>query len=374
MSPPILHVTTNFAGRGGAEMMMARLVNARPERCAIIAAIMDVSDECRRLVTHPAARVLALEASSAAGMGIAAVRLAKLIRREQPSAVLCWMYHANVIGALGATIARYRGPVVWNVRHSWDTPSADSRSTRVAMRLGRMFRRIPSGIIFNSKRSLEQHAAVGYGHANSCVIPNGFVLPPHSKIVPRRPYRVGMAARFHPQKAFPDFLAAVPRVLAAQPDVEFVAAGRGVSRDNPEFMHQVPRGAECVSLFGEVRNMSEFYRSLDLFVLSSSFGEGFPNVLAEAMSHGVPCVTTNVGDAAFVVGETGMVVPPRDPEALSQAILVMLALAPHEYVHRAAAARERVERLFDIDAIARQYDNFILCPAARPQREPPAPR
>ena len=92
---------------------------------------------------------------------------------------------------------------------------------------------------------------------------------------------------------------------------------------------------------------------------TSIYGEAFPNVLGEAMACGVPCVATDVGDSAFIVGDTGFVVPPDDPQALADAWECVLRMNPHERLAMGARARERVAREFDIVVIRKRYEQVF---------------
>jgi glycosyltransferase involved in cell wall biosynthesis len=108
--------------------------------------------------------------------------------------------------------------------------------------------------------------------------------------------------------------------------------------------------------------------ALDVACSASAYGEGFPNVLGEAMACGVPCVTTDVGDAAAIVGETGWVVPPRDPRALAAMLGAALALSPAARGRRGAAARDRVARQFSQDAFIGRYAALYRALAAPSRR------
>jgi glycosyltransferase involved in cell wall biosynthesis len=95
--------------------------------------------------------------------------------------------------------------------------------------------------------------------------------------------------------------------------------------------------------------------ALDLAVSSSAFGEGFPNVLGEAMAAGVPCVTTDVGDSRAIVGDTGRTVPPQAPEALAEAMLDLLNLPAIERRALGMAARQRIADNYEIGDVAQRY-------------------
>jgi len=102
--------------------------------------------------------------------------------------------------------------------------------------------------------------------------------------------------------------------------------------------------------------MGRLYSAFDIATLSSAFGEGCPNVLGEAMSCGVPCVATDCGDAAEIVGQTGAVVAPRDPDALAAAWDRLITLGPDGRRSLGASARERILRSYNIVTVVRRYE------------------
>src|SRR5207253_3772281 len=111
-------------------------------------------------------------------------------------------------------------------------------------------------------------------------------------------------------------------------------------------------------LIGPRRDVPRLMAALDLAVSSSAYGEGFPNVLAEAMATGVPCVTTDVGDSSLIVGATGDVVPPRDPDALAAAMLRVIQQDPEARLARGRAARARIVEQFDLPVAVRRYESL----------------
>jgi glycosyltransferase involved in cell wall biosynthesis len=103
------------------------------------------------------------------------------------------------------------------------------------------------------------------------------------------------------------------------------------------------------------RDVHRVLNAFDIHALSSAFGEGFPNVLGEAMATGVPCVVTDIGDSGMIVGDTGIVVPPRDPAALANGWRRLLDLPPQEFATLRLRARQRVVTEFSLAASVRQY-------------------
>ena len=361
----IMHVITNLTASAGAETMLSRLLRVSPEKQLLVVSLMSISDRNRKLANNPAVEFHALGATSIYGMARSILTLARMVRQRRPSAIVCWMYHAMAVGTLAQKISGVAIPVFWNVRQSLDDPASLSASTRIALKITKLLSGTPAGIVYNSARALDLHSDFGFRNANSQVIPNGFDLPlvEHARPAARV---LGIAARLHPQKDHATFFAAAAATLRNHPSARFIAAGANLTPDNFE-LRQIIESAglpmDAVELRGEVADMGTFYRDIDAIVLSSRT-EGFPNVIGEAMSYGRPAVSTDVGDAAAIIGSTGFVVPPGDPAALAEAMGRMLTMPEDGYAALSIAARRRIEQHYSLGRVAQLYDNFIGRPAA----------
>ncbi|MFH1243473.1 MAG: glycosyltransferase, partial [Pseudomonadota bacterium] len=159
----------------------------------------------------------------------------------------------------------------------------------------------------------------------------------------------------------PNFFAAARKVSAALPGVNFTLCGEGMNEQNSEVLEMIQRNglADKTLLLGQRDDMYDIFPAFDINTLSSLF-EGFPNVLGEAMACGVPCVATDVGDSAYIIGDTGRVVAPGNPEALAQAWLELLSMPSEEMLQLGAEARKRIEEKFSISKVTRQYESFYL--------------
>ena len=362
----IMHVITNYMANAGAETMLSRLARASPE-AVLIVSLIDISDR-NRLLAGEHARVERLSMHSGVGAASGVFQLARLIAREKPGVIVCWMYHAFLAGLLAQRLSLHSTPLFWNVRQSLDDPAALSRSTRTALHICKRLSHLPTGIIYNSSRSLELHRRLGFQNSNVEVIPNGFDSVEERPLVRLTPQVFGIAARFHPQKDYETFFRAAALFLKRRPDVRFVAVGAGLSRDNVEVCNMMAAAGlpeAAIDLRGQVDDMAAFYRDIDVLVLSSRT-EGFPNVVAEAMSHGKPVVTTDVGDAALVVGDTGVVVPPRNEQALAEGMSRMMDLGQDDYAALSLAVKQRIDDRFSLAQIVTRYSNFLERPGRVP--------
>jgi glycosyltransferase involved in cell wall biosynthesis len=355
----MMHVITNFAANAGAETMLSRLLHAT-DGPATVVSLIDVSERNRKLCgSNVRFESLGIRSLSRAATGL--VDLSRIIARDNPRVIVCWMYHAMVAGTIAARLSRKPIPVFWNIRQSIEDPSALSGSTRVALQLSRRLSSLTTGIIYNSARAEELHRRIGFCSRNVAVIPNGFspVVNPPPVSATRQVF--GIAARLHPQKDHETFFQAAALLHRQCPQTRFIAAGAGLTPDNPslaKMMLAAGLPGDAVDLRGEIDDMDRFYRDIDVLVLSSRT-EGFPNVVAEAMSYGKPVVTTDVGDSAATVGGTGIVVPPGNPQALADGMRKMLGLGTDEYAALSTAARERIDEHFSLPQVVRHYDRFL---------------
>lgn len=359
--PNLLHIITNFEGRGGAEIMMARLVDAFEGVDQRIISLRTCSDDLRSMITRKDVPVDALGIGSVPSLLTKTRELARQIAAYQPDVILSWMYHAALVGTIAARMARHRGRNYWNIRHSLQDTSIESRNTKLAMAACKLLSRKPDGIVFVSGRAEQEHLALGWKPRASRVIHNGLVSTTATSVRARRPLIYGTAARFNPAKDYGTLLKAVEMVVATDPSVTFILAGRGVSRDNESFMQLVEPlviPEKNLRLCGEISDMRAFYKEIDVFVLPSRT-EGFGNVLIEAMASGRPCISTDTGDAADIVGDSGRIVPTQNPTALANAILTMASQSPSAYAGLATHAQEIVRERFGIQTIAAAYRDFM---------------
>jgi glycosyltransferase involved in cell wall biosynthesis len=362
----VAHIITDLEP-AGAEHMLLRLVEGAP-RTHIEHAVISLTTRgpFGDRIAQAGIPVFALGMRPGRPDPRALWRLVRLLRRLRPAIVQTWLYHADFAGLLAGKLAGV--PVVWNIRCAELDPRDHPASLMTLLRALTLASRYPAAVICNSHAGQRAHERLGYAPRRWAVIPNGFDVDtfrpfPEAPIALRRELDlpadaklIGLLARFHPMKDHATFLRAAKIVIDAKPDVHFVAAGRGVDAAlslNALLDELVLRSR--VSLLPERRDTFEFLAGLDT-AISSSYSEGFPNVIGEAMACGTPCVVTDVGDSAEIVRDTGVIVPPRNPAALAAGIVRVLELddAAREALGRAARARIIAE--FSIERIAAQYE------------------
>jgi glycosyltransferase involved in cell wall biosynthesis len=302
------------------------------------------------------------------------LRLLRLLRELKPDLVHTWMYHADLLGGVAARLVGI-GNLVWCIRNSDLSTETSKRSTHIVMKICALLSGwLPKYIITCSTRAASIHVAAGYAGEKFILIPNGFDLLKFKPdvnardnvraelgILPGTPI-IGLVARDDPQKNHIGFIEAVARAKKFLPKFHFVLVGRGVDCDN-QVISSAINYAGLTSDFHLLGDRSDVHRlmaAFDFLVSSSLYGEAFPNVLGEAMACGLPCVATDVGDSAEILGSSEWVVSPGDVDELAR-VLVKLATLPNEKrIVLGRLARKRVLDCYEIGNVTRRYEELYF--------------
>ena len=373
----VTHVITGLE-LGGAEMMLYKLLGALDrERFEPTVISLSTLGPLAPRIAALGIPVSALGMSPGLSIAHPPVRpLARLARRlgaRRPQIVHTWMYHADLLGGALAR-ASSDAKVIWGLRGSLDPQLSKRNSLLVARACALTSGLLPHRIVSCSQQLAEMHAQLGYDSRRMLVIPNGFdlsLLAPdealrvHTRVrlgVGEGELLVGNVGRYHPQKDHRTFVRAAGEIARERPEVRFVLCGPGVDRANGElagWIAQAGIAGRC-ELLGAVEDPRGVFNALDVLVCSSAFGEGFPNVLGEAMACGVPCVTTDVGDAAAIVADPGRVVAARDWRALARAIGAVLSLPGGERRALGERSRVRVRQNYSLEDVAGRFEALYL--------------
>jgi len=360
----VVHLITGLEA-GGAERMLTRVATGSDrDRFASLVISMTAGGPIEGILRRAGIRVetLGMPRGRADPRGI--LRLLRILREWRPHLLQTWLYHADLFG-LSVRLLGHAPRLLWNIRCTESVGAATL--SRVLGRCSAM----PDGAVVNSLAGQRFHELrLGYHPKRWEYIPNGFdtrEFRPSERArcrlsgelgIVKTTTVIGMAARYHPMKDHANFLAAAARLAQRRDDVVFVLAGAGITPDNRALISAVGKHGllQRVRLLGERSEISAVYPGFDLATLSSAFGEGCPNTLGEAMACGVPCVATDSGDSSQLLGDTGLVVRPRDPEALAMAWEWFVKMASAERREFGRRARERIVRDYDIDVIIRRYE------------------
>ena len=375
--PRVVHVI-NSLNTGGAETQLGRLVGSESSsRLEHLVLPLLEGGPITEQVRAAGALTDVLQVTGARNLVTSPFRLAARLRELRPDVVQGWLLQGNLAATVGAVLGHSSAPVMWNVRWTLYDVGSEKRSTRTLLKVSGGLARHPRCIIFNSQMAVSQHEALGYPSERARVIPNGFDVEqfrpdPAARDAVRRELEIppdaevmGMVARYHPMKNHAMSLRAAAYIAERRPGAVFVYAGRGVDADNKELATLIRdlRLGERVRLLGERQDVARLYASFDVYWMSSvarGISEGFPNVIAEAMACGVPCVATDVGDAAPIIGETGRLTAPADWLAFGYATIQLLDAGPAARRRMGEDARARIISDFSLDAVAGAYHDLYL--------------
>ena len=365
----ILHVITTL-DVGGAEHMLLKLISNNDRtfqhNIVYLKGPGKLASQFKNLPIPPFPLHLEKKRTAIGGLR----RFFQIVKGYRPHIIQTWLYHADLLGWVAGIVART--PItLWNVRCSYIDFSEYALSSRLVFKLLTYLSTRPTGIIFNSEKGRIFHQQAGYRAKLNQVIPNGFDIdrfrPNH---LARRELRrhltipldapvIGMVARYDPIKRHRCFIEAAQILVKKRTDVRFILVGEGVDPKNNRLSTLINAFSlsQHFHLLGHQSGLPGIYPAFDIHTLTS-YSEGFPNVIGEAMACGVPCVTTDAGDAATILGNTGKLVPVGNPEKLANAWFDILGRSNEDKMRMNEAARNRIVTCFDIRDIVGRYASF----------------
>ncbi len=370
MTKKVVHIITGL-NDGGAEGVLTRLCLHSEQVQHVVISLMD-EGKYGPLLARSGVTVHCLGMNPGKPSIVRLFRLVRLIRAEQPDAVQTWMYHADLLGGIAARLAGVRR-VFWGIRHSTLEKGKSKRSTIMIARLCAFLSSwVPEKIICCANKAQDVHADIGYSARKLRVIPNGYDLSRFrsdaaagAKVraelgLGPNDFIIGNVGRFDPLKDHSNLLQALARVAECKIPFRCLLIGKGVSPDNTGLVKQITALGlqDSVVLVGQRSDIPAVMNALDLHVLSSS-SEGFPNVIAEAMACGTPCVSTDVGDALDIVGDKEACCPARDPQALADLIIKSAREwlhSPSTWQARKVVSSRRIAEKFSIEAMVEAYE------------------
>lgn len=364
----IVHVITGLQ-IGGAEMMLCRLLEAMDASafsCHVVC--LGPRGLLAERVEKSGATLTCLELGGILSLASGWWRLASYLRKLRPDAVHTWMYHADLLGGLAAKFGGGRPPVAWALHHSHAARGMKPSTQLIVHLLARLSRWIPQRIVSCSQASMEAHKMLGYDSRKFDLIFNGadsavFQPDPQARAslraelgISEQAPLIGFVGRNVPVKDLPTFMKAATLVLKDRPNAHFLLCGPRM--DPPAIPH--------VHILPFRPDVHRVYPALDLLALTS-LSEACPMSLIEAMACGVPCTSTAVGDAAYIIDDLNAIAPAGNAEAIARTWLARLAADENQKQQTSLAVRQRAQAFFSLETCVHRYQTLYRNLASQSQ-------
>jgi glycosyltransferase involved in cell wall biosynthesis len=291
------------------------------------------------------------------------------IKKLKPIQIHGWMYHGNLFAFL-AWILHPNSQLVFNIRQALHSLRQEKLTTGITILLNALLSRVCYLVIHNSNLGIKHHEKVGFFPYNSLYIPNGFDLtklsPSSAKRksfrflhkIPQKSRVICLLARYDPIKGHDVFLKGARILLKENPDTVFIIAGEGLYRDHRKLSTLIRPIDTNVIVLGHQNDVSSVLNGSDILSVCSH-SEGFPNALGEAMSVGLVCVATDVGGCSVILGDSGRLIPPNQPDLLAKSWLDLLSLSEEEFLRNGLKARQRIKDYFSVGKFVNSYDKIF---------------
>lgn len=352
--------------RGGAETMLYKILSCMDRdtftsEVISLTTVGPVGEQIQRLGIPVTA--LGMHQHKFRALG----KLVKILWHKRPHLIQSWNHHSDLLALVVGWLTGTR-TIFWNIRCSNVLEMGFPWLVKALVWLSPL----PTGVIVNSQAGLNVHHKLGYRPKAWHLLGNGFdcalFCPDPDKCqafreqhqIPNDSILIGMMARFDPMKDHNTFFQAANQLLdITTHDVRFVLAGQGMHPENAKLQDLIPaRLRDRVILCGEDQAVDVIDAALDIAVLCSYRTEGFPNAIGEAMSCGVPCIVTDVGDCRDLVSDIGIVIPPQSPKALVKAMSQLINENKEGRQQRGQRAREKIMSLYTLDKITKAYEKL----------------
>jgi len=365
----VLHVITGL-GTGGAEAMLLKLAKQHQHHNQFVVSLTQ-GGKNKALIEALGIDVLELNLKQFWLLPIRIFQVISLIKKQKIDVINAWMYHAMLFASLILPFAPKQLKLFWNVRHSLQDIEQEKRSLKLIIRLLATLTKRANAVIFNSQNSRKEHEKIWNIEHTACFLPNGFECEqwPSKASLPVGQANplfellgiddglvIGHVGRAHPMKNHQGLIDAFLDVAAQHLNIHLVLIGKGTeSFSVPN--HEAGIRIHCL---GERKDVSQLMPYFDFFVLSSNWGEGFPNVLGEAMLCALPSITTDVGDSKYLLNNDEWVIPPYQPQQLTQLLAKLVSLPVEQRSQLGESYRQRVLARFSIKFVGRLYDALYL--------------
>lgn len=349
---------------GGAEKVLLRLLSSVDSNDCIIVSLTSkgvIGD----ILEEKGFKVFFLELNKFNFL-LVFFNLVKLLRLYQPRLVQTWLYHADLIGGLAAKFVGINH-VIWGIRTT-ELRKGSYVTFCIRRLLAWLSYWVPTKVVVVAEKAKKKHIEIGYDASKMEVIPNGFdieafqVAPSDVSLfkkdigISKSDFVIGCVGRLSQDKGQDVFIAAAELVLKQFPSIKFLMVGRDLELSNAQVTRWIAKTSypDNFILVGERSDVAVCLKAMDIFCLPSR-SEGFPNVLGEAMLAGVPCVSTDAGDAAVLGGMDVPIAEVDNSIDLANKLIGLLEKTVEERNELGRALNQRIVEKYSVDKMVSRY-------------------
>ena len=287
-----------------------------------------------------------------------------LIYKYKPLIVHTWLYRANLFGGVAAKIAGVN-KIYWTIHHDFEYSNFLMMLEMKILILLSYF--IPKKIIFGSDISKKNHILNGFSKYKSTIINNGVstkIFKPNKKF--RIDFRkalsidedclvLGNIARYHPLKDHETLFRALQIVKNKGLRFKCILIGSGFTNKIKKIKERINYYElnQNLIIYGQTFKINEIINAFDINILTSK-KECSPISLLESMSTGVPCISTNVGDASQLIMDSGWTVQISDFKSLAE-LIQKIYIDKNIIKIKSKKARKRVEMFYRLEIMIEKY-------------------
>ena len=361
MKKNILHIIVGL-GNGGAENTLFKLTKSLKKKYNFSILVLGKQNSIEWKFKESNIKLIKLDLENKFFIFFELYKIYKIIQKINPDLIQSWMYHSDFIASV---IGKFflKKKVVWCIRHS-NLKLFKSKITTIILAkvCAILSNKLTDEIIYSSKESEKYHKIIGYDKLKGIAVFNGYDPKKLSYInfKKRNKIHLGFLANYRPQKDFKTFLEALSIIKKKNVLFKCYMAGQNVNIRNKELkilINYFDLNNDII-LMGELSNTKIFFKKIDFLVSSSCFGESFPNVLAESMLQGIPCISTEVGYAKKIINKLGWTCVISRSDKLAQNIIKAIKFKEvniNQYKRLKMSVRASIINRFHIDIMSKKY-------------------
>ncbi|WP_351123768.1 glycosyltransferase [Shewanella sp. T24-MNA-CIBAN-0130] len=366
----IVHVIIGL-GVGGAELMLKRLIEGLDGKDGMEHSVISLTDlgPVGHQLRDLGVDVKALGMRNVLSIPKTLFRLRVELKNLKPDIVQTWMYLADILGGLAAKSLRVNN-IIWNVRNT--NFGLNGLSHTILIKVSSVLSKsIPKKIVYVSNSAKDSHELVGYRMEKSIVIYNGFDTENYCyKALEGKSLREEFqfknsdvvfcsVGRYAVSKDHLTLIKAIKIAIKSNKNIKVLMVGLNVDNSNATLVDAIGNDTSYFCLAGQRNDIPSVFSGVNAFCLHS-ITEGFPNVLGEAMSSGLPCITTRAGDAELILNNKDYTVNIKDVDDLAEKIINMSLLSLDQRVKLGKRNRVLVLDKYSLNNVFEKYKSLYL--------------